>query len=130
MRIPNMKKIFLVIALLLITSSSYAWDDVLKWIPPTTRVDGTPLDPATDIRSYKIYYGTESGKYTTNIDVGNVTTFTVTNLAKRKYFFVVTTVDTDGDESVYSNEIWHKVKISPPTLDKSSVTLQVIWGPK
>ena len=75
----------------------------LAWDPPTTNADGTPL---TDLAGYKIYYGTSSGNYGTSFDVGNVTTYTLTDLTKgQAYFIVATTYDTSGNESGYSNEV-------------------------
>ena len=61
-------------------SSLYAANVTLSWIPPTTNADGTPL---TDLAGYKIYFGVSSKNYTQNIDVGNVTSYTVTNLSSR-----------------------------------------------
>lgn len=74
----------------------------LSWDAPTTNTDGTPL---TDLAGYKIHYGTSSGNYTKMIDVGNVTTYVVSNLVPGTYYFTVTTYDTAGFESSYSNEI-------------------------
>jgi hypothetical protein len=73
----------------------------LAWNAPVTNTDGTPL---TDLAGHKIYYGTSSGNYTSVIDVGNVTTYTVTNLSPGAYYFAVTSYDTSGIESTYSNE--------------------------
>src|SRR6266576_1698458 len=42
----------------------------------------------TDIAGYKLSYGTQSGTYTTTIDVGNVTSASVT-LNPGQYFFAV-----------------------------------------
>ena len=38
------------------------------------------------------------------VDVGNVTTYTVSNLAPGTYYFVVTAYDSSNDESSFSNE--------------------------
>jgi len=58
------------------------------------------------IAGYKVHYGTTSGNYPTVIDVGNTTTYTVSNLQSGfAYYFVVTDYDTSGGESGYSNEI-------------------------
>src|SRR5258708_575394 len=38
-------------------------------------------NPETDISGYKLLYGTQSGTYSTTIDVGNVTAWTLTTLA-------------------------------------------------
>ena len=50
---------------------------------------------------------TASGVYATlNVDVGNVTSFTVTGLAPGNvYYFAVTAYDTGGFESGVSNEV-------------------------
>ena len=85
------------------TNSANAGEAILTWDPPTTNTDGTPL---TDLTGYKIHYGTTSGNYTTVIDVGNVTTYTVTNLTNNvTYYFATTAYDTSGNESGYSNEV-------------------------
>jgi uncharacterized protein YfaP (DUF2135 family) len=79
----------------------------LMWAAPTTNTDGSPI---IDLAGYKIYYGTVSGRYTASIDVGNVTSFSVTALSSSvplpgSYYIAVTAYDTAGNESVYSNEI-------------------------
>ncbi len=82
----------------------------LTWDAPTTRADGTSLNPATDLSTYRLYYGTSSGNYTQHIDVAPnltapyVTTDTVT-LASGTYYFAVTAVDTLGNESAYSADV-------------------------
>ena len=43
-------------------------DVTLLWKPPTTYVDGTPLDKLT---GYRIHYGTEPGKHPNIIYVNN-----------------------------------------------------------
>ncbi len=79
----------------------------LSWDAPTTRTDGSSLNPVTDISGYKIYYGTASGTYTQVVNVTNPGTATITqtlNLPSGTYYFVVTDIDTSGQESSYSNE--------------------------
>ena len=63
---------------------------------------GTPI---TDLAGYNLYYGTASGNYTQNINVGNVTTYTTSNLATGTYYFVATAYNTAGKESAYSNQV-------------------------
>ena len=59
-----------------------------------------------DLSGYKLYYGTASGTYGTPINVGNVTTYTVTGLTDgQTYYFAVTAYDSVGNESGYSNEV-------------------------
>ncbi len=83
--------------------TAFAGTTSLVWDPPTTNTDGTPL---TDLAGYKIYYGTTSGSYTNNIDVGNVTTSVVNNLTDgRTYYFTATAYDSSGIESSFSNEV-------------------------
>jgi hypothetical protein len=56
---------------------------------------------------YKIYYGTASQTYTQVVNVTNPGTTSVSktlNLSPGKYYIVVTTVNTAGQESSYSNE--------------------------
>jgi hypothetical protein len=68
---------------------------VLDWNPGDSPV----------VTGYFIYYGTNSGSYPNKIDAGNVTSFTLTNLAAGvTYYFTATAYDANGNESVYSNE--------------------------
>ena len=78
----------------------------LTWDPPTTNTDGTSL---TDLAGYKVYYGTTSGNYTASTDVGNVTTYTVSDLPPQVYYFAITAYDTVGNESDYSNEAYKTI---------------------
>ena len=68
-------------------------------------------DAATDpnVSGYRIYYGSGPGTYLQSfgkgINVGNVTTYTVTGLTSgSRYYFAVTAYDSSGNESRYSNE--------------------------
>jgi len=84
-------------------SNAFAGIASLSWDPPTTNEDGTPL---ADLSGYKIYYGTASFNYTQNINVGNVTTYTVSNLTDGlTYYFAVTAYDSSLNESDYSSEL-------------------------
>ena len=69
---------------------------------PTTNADDSAL---TDLGGYKIYYGTSSGNYTQEVNVGNVNTYTLTLADGATYYFTVTAYDTLGNESEYSNEV-------------------------
>ncbi len=80
----------------------------LTWNAPQTRADGSPLNPATDLQSYKIYYGTASGTYTHTITIANPGTTVITyilNLPSGTYYVAVSDVDILGQESSHSNEI-------------------------
>ena len=63
-------------------------------------------NPSSGIAGYKVYYGTSSGDYPTVINVGDTTTYTISNLhSGHTYYLAVTVYDTSGNESGYSNEI-------------------------
>ena len=95
--------LFSVVISLLFGREGYAGEANLSWIPPTTNEDGTPL---TDLAGYKVYYGTNSHNYSQSIDVGNTTTYTVTNLTEGfTYYFAVTAYDISFHMSNYSNEV-------------------------
>lgn len=76
----------------------------LSWIPPTQNADGSPIN-VDDLTGYKIYYGTSSGSYLNEVDVGNNTNYIISNLSAGIYYFTVTAYDADGNESSYSNEV-------------------------
>ncbi|MDZ7366230.1 MAG: fibronectin type III domain-containing protein [candidate division KSB1 bacterium] len=77
-----------------------------------------------DLAGYKIYYGESSGNYTSSINVGKVTQYTVNQLKDGVvYYFAVTAYDSAGNESGYSLEVSAKVPAvdsAPPTV--ASVT--------
>jgi FG-GAP-like repeat len=62
-------------------------------------------NPEPNIAGYVVSIGTQSGQYTTNIDVGNVTTRTVTLAVGSRYYFAVRAYNTSRQFSPYSNEI-------------------------
>jgi len=81
---------------LLLTAYTATAQVTLAWDASTSMVDG-----------YWLYYGTQSGSYTTRVDVGAVTTYTVSGLTSGEtYYFAVTAYDrTDNVESAFSNEV-------------------------
>jgi hypothetical protein len=90
----------------------FAGGITLYWYPPVTNVDGTPLK---DLSGFNIYYGNTSGNYIKEINVGNKTTYPLSNLtAGNTYYVVVTAYDISGNESGYSNEISKTIQ-SPDT---------------
>jgi hypothetical protein len=95
----------------------HASDLTLTWNPSTEYTDGTAL---TGFASYTLYYGVASGNYDHSIDVGNETTYQITNLADGfNYYFVVTATDMYGIASMYSNEYVHILAnndTSPPVI--------------
>jgi hypothetical protein len=89
---------WLKIILLLFCFASWAQaaDVRLAWNP----------NSEADLAGYRIHYGTASGSYTVHVDVGNVTTTTISGLADGvRYYFAATAYDTEALESGYSNEV-------------------------
>jgi archaellum component FlaG (FlaF/FlaG flagellin family) len=61
---------------------------------------------APGVSGYKVHYGTASGTYTGSLNAGQATAYTVSNLTTgTKYYFAVTSYDSTGIESDYSNEV-------------------------
>ncbi len=59
-----------------------------------------------NLAGYKVYYGTASQNYGWVLDVGKVTTFTVTGLTDGlTYYFAATAYNTSNLESAYSGEV-------------------------
>lgn len=102
------------------TPAASAGEINLTWDPPITKTDGTAL---TDLAGYKIFYGTAAGFYNNILDVGNVTSYTVTGLTEGKtYYFATTAYDTSSNESRFSNEIYRAI---PCTDNPSSVIFSI-----
>ena len=100
------------------TSVSFAANVTFSWTPPITNSDGTPL---TDLAGYKVYSGLSSRNYTQNTDVGNVTSYTATNLSGgTTYYFAVTAYDTSGNQSSFSNELTATITAITYYCDKDS----------
>lgn len=81
-----------------------------------------------DLAGYKIYYGTATGAYGTPIDVGNVTSYTVTvnPTVTTKYFVAVSAYDTSGNESVKSDETSITVTVADTTPPAKPTGLKAI----
>ena len=57
-----------------------------------------------DVKGYYLYHGTESGRYTDKLWVGNVFSRDYEINQSGKHFFAATVVNAQGIESLYSNE--------------------------
>jgi chitodextrinase len=62
-------------------------------------------DPAPNVIGYRIYQGSASGIYGSGLDVGNVSTHTVTGLGSGRHYFAAKAVYTGNIESPFSNEV-------------------------
>src|SRR5881397_2262341 len=72
----------------------------------------------TDLAGYKLYYGTSSGSYPSSVDVGNLTSYTLSGLIEgRTYYFAATAYDLNVNESGFSNEVSKAIAdVTPPTV--------------
>ena len=125
-----MKGLFLILALLL-SVNVYAADTQLTWVAPTEREDGTALTDG-EISLFKIYYGTAPGNYINNVDVIRTTPdgilpsdYQLTLPTGFTYYFVVTTVDTDGRESVYSSEVFIPLEHTRPNAPTVVIVIKL-----
>jgi hypothetical protein len=88
----------------------------LKWDP----------DPASNLAGYRLYYGTSSGVYTQEINVGNTTATLVSNLTEgRTYFFAVTAYNSAA-ESLPSNEVSYTVPVSVTASKATSAAVSAV----
>jgi chitodextrinase len=83
-------------------------------VPGTTATLAWDAVTATNLSGYRVYYGTAPGTYLQSLgqglNVGNVTTHTVTGLSSgTRYYFAVTAFDTSNSESTYSNEVFKDI---------------------
>lgn len=86
-------------------------------------------DSISDLAGYKIYYGTASGNYQTNIDVGNTTSFTLTNLTiGTTYYAAATAYTLSGLESSFSNEVAYTVPSCTYAISSSSASFAASGG--
>ncbi len=101
--------IILLIPLALTFGANFAWagSAALQW----------NANSETDLAGYKIYYGTSSRTgtdpktctlcgYSTKVDVGKVTTYTISSLTNgQTYYFSVSAYDTSNNESAFSSQV-------------------------
>jgi len=69
-------------------------DVLLSWDPPQAEAVGI-----------KVYYGTSPRTYTSSINAGLVSNYTVRGLASGSYYFAMTAYDAFGNESGFSSEV-------------------------
>lgn len=78
----------------------------LTWVAPSEREDNTGLS-LSEIAGYRIYYGTEKGNYQNQFEVndGSAQQTQIAGVPSGAYYLVMTTIDVDGRESSYSQEV-------------------------
>jgi hypothetical protein len=74
----------------------------IRWTPPTENTDNSPL---TNLRGYRIYYGTNSGNLSQVLDLPNagLSSGVVENLSPGTWYFAVTSYNASNVESNRSN---------------------------
>ena len=99
--------------------NAQAGEVTLAWDPPSTEYEGFILS-----------YGTSSGSYSNNQDVGTKTTHTVSNLeGGRTYFFAVKAYNNNHiNESPYSNQVNAMVSVPDTTAPASPKSVQIVSG--
>jgi PKD repeat protein len=99
-----------VLALFLFSGNSFSGTVNLAWDSSTS----------SNVGGYKVAYGTSSGSYTSTVDAGNKTTYSVSGLQDgAKYFFAVKAYDANKTvESAFSNEI----NATVPTTTTPTIT--------
>ena len=90
--------ISLVLSLFLFPTNSLAGQATLAWDPP---------DIPTDVTGYMVHYGPVAGAYSEGVDVGNTTSYTISNLIDgQTYYFAVTAYSNNvACQSDFSNEV-------------------------
>lgn len=80
----------------------------VSWSAPFSREDDSAL-ALSEIEGYRVYYGLASGDYQREIDVSSVGPNGIVTLddlsVGTTYYMVITTYDTDGRESLFSEEV-------------------------
>lgn len=103
-----MKRIAIMLAMIM---SNVVMADTanLSWQAPTSRTDGTPLDP-TEIASYTLMMNDQV--LFQSVD-GQSTTITVDNLDSGEYCFQMNTTDTEGRSGPFGDAVCKTVKAGP-----------------
>lgn len=109
--------VLLVLCYSLSPSNSLAGQANLAWDPP---------DISTDVTGYMIHYGSASGAYSQGVDVGNTTSFTISNLPDGQTYFAVTAYDARGYQSGYSNEVSIVTSPLPPPPPPTQYLLVIL----
>ena len=73
---------------------------IVRAITSSTVALAWDRSPSRGVKGYRLHYGIASRRYSSMIDVGNVTTYKISNLHTGKtYYFAVTSYDKAGRES-------------------------------
>lgn len=81
----------------------------ISWTPPTQNTDGSTL---TNLAGYNIYYGTSQSNLNSVVKLTNpgLATYVLSNLPAATYYFAMTSVNSNGEESARSGELSYTVQ--------------------
>ena len=126
-----MKFILLSLSLLL-SCIVLAADTNLTWVAPIEREDNTAF-AENEIKEFRVYYGTAPGDYQNTVSVVRADVNVVTPLHLSLvlptgfiYYFVVTTVDVDGRESLYSDEVFIPLDHEKPKKPTNVLVIKIV----
>ena len=74
----------------------------LRWTPPTQNEDGSPI---TNLKGYRIYYGTNSSNLSSVVDIASaaIDSAVVEDLSPATWYFALKAYNTANVESAFSN---------------------------
>ena len=126
-----MKKL-LFLLLLLLSFNLLASEAGLTWVGTDQREDGTAFTE-DQTKEYRVYYGTVTGDYQTFVSIVRPDANTVTPLNLTltlptgfTYYFVVTTVDLEGRESLYSKEVSIPLDHENPKSPTGVIVIKIV----
>jgi plastocyanin len=118
----NLNRFLLLGFVFFFSSSAFSGDLNLAWNASTS----------TGVGGYKLYYGTSSKSYTSNVDVGNTTTYKMTGLTNGStYYFALKAYNAAKSiESSYSNEVGATVPTAaaPLSVAFNASAINVVQG--
>ncbi len=111
-----LRALSVVVALVAVSGNSLAGQLSLAW------------DPVAGATGYKLYYGTATGSYSSNVDAKNVTSYTVAGLTNgARYYFAVQAYNATAT-SGYSSEVNAVVPTSTTAAPVASFTASPTTG--
>jgi len=95
------------------TQFAYASGVIISWVE----------NSVSDVAGYKVYYGTASHNYTSDVNAGTSTSVAIDGLTPGvTYYFAVTAYDNSGNQSAYSQEVQATIP-NPPVISCSATSL-------
>ena len=109
-------RLIVLVLLALVAGTTLA--ETLSWTPPTTRADGTPLDPATEISEYRLACGEVVTSIDPTVQPGSQYEYSkheiLPNYGRHECHLVA--VDTDGLVSDASDSVTIQWEQAPPAI--------------